>query len=98
LRRCCERQECKKEEEPIRPQLEKLCENMVNSAFSIPEETVNFKCKLVGKIKPKNSMRILPEDNDFFDGYDFEDVDEAELTNKVILKRRFVNSLIQGLS
>ena len=32
-------EECKKEEEPIRPQLEKLCENIVNSAFSIPEET-----------------------------------------------------------
>lgn len=91
-------EECKKEEEPIRPQLEKLCENIVNSAFSIPEETVNFKCKLVGKIKPKNSIRILPEDNDFFDGYDFEDIDEVELTNKVILKRRFINSLIQGLS
>ena len=90
--------ECKRLEEPIRPQLQKLCENIVNSAFSIPSETVIIKCRLVGKIKPKKGMRILPEGDDEKNAYDFEDVDEAILTNKVILKRRFINSLIQGIS
>lgn len=88
---------CKKLEKPIRPQLQKICENIVNRTFSVPSDTVILKCELVGKIKPKNNMRILPEDNTE-DGYDFEDVDEVELTNKVILKRRFINSLIQGFS
>ena len=91
-------EECKKLEEPIRPQLQKLCENIVNGAFSIPSETVIIKCRLVGKIKPKKGMRILPEGDDEKNAYDFEDVDEAILTNKVILKRRFINSLIQGIS
>ena len=90
--------ECKRLEEPIRPQLQKLCENIINSAFSIPSETVIIKCRLVGKIKPKKGMRILPEGDDEKNTYDFEDVDEAILTNKVILKRRFINSLIQGIS
>ena len=90
---------CKKIEEPIRSQLQKLCENIVNASLSVPSETIILKCRLVGKIKPKNSMRILPEDtNEDTNGYDFEDVEEVELTNKVILKRRFVDSLIQGLS
>ena len=90
---------CKKIEEPIRPQLQKLCENIVTKTLSVPSETIILKCRLVGKIKPKNSMRILPEDtNEDVGGYDFEDVEEVELTNKVILKRRFVDSLIQGLS
>ena len=91
-------EECKKLEEPIRPQLQKLCENIVNSAFSIPSETVILNCKLVGKIIPKKGMRILPEGDDEQNGYDFEDVNEVELANKVILKRRFINSLIQGIS
>lgn len=89
---------CKKLEKPIIPQLQKLCENIVNSYFAVPEDTVIFKCKLVGKIEPKNSIRILPEGDKDGKEYDFEDADEVDLTNKVILKRRFVNSLVQGLS
>ena len=89
---------CKKLETTLKPQLEKLCENIVNSAFSIPSDTINLKCELVGKVKPKNDVRILPEGDEDGNTYDFEDIDEVELTNKVILKRRFINSLIQGLS
>ena len=86
-------------ETPLRPQLQKLCENIVNATFSIPDETVLLSCKLVDKIKPKNGIRILPESDDASGNtYDFEDVEEVEMTNKVILKRRFVNSLIQGFS
>lgn len=89
---------CKKLEEPLRPQLEKLCENIVNSHFAIPNDTIVLKCNLVGKVKPKNSVRILPEDENNGNTYEFEDVDEVVLSNKVILKRRFINALIQGLS
>ena len=89
---------CKKLEAPLKPQLQKLCENIVNSTFSIPNDTIILKCRLVGKVKPKNDVRILPEGDEDGNTYDFDDVDEIELVNKVILKRRFVNSLIQGLS
>jgi len=91
-------EQCKKLEKPIAHQLQKLCENIVNDYFSIPEDTILFKCTLTNKVKPKNSVRILPENDEAGNTYDFEDVDELELTNKVILKRRFINSLIQGFS
>ena len=91
-------EECRKIEKTLAPQLEKLCENIVNDLFSIPEDTVILKCKLVGKVKPKHSIRILPEGDGENNTYDFEDVGEAELTNKVILKRRVVNSLVQGFA
>lgn len=91
-------EECRKIEKTLAPQLEKLCENIINSLFSIPEDTVILKCKLVGKVKPKHSVRILPEGDGENNTYDFEDVSEAELTNKVILKRRVVNSLVQGFA
>lgn len=92
--------ECKQKEEPIRPQLQKLCENIVNGIFAIPVETVLLECKLTDEVKPENSIRVLPEEFDEFDenAYNFEDVDEVELANKAILKRRFINCLIQGLS
>lgn len=92
--------ECKQKEEPIRPQLQKLCENMINSIFAIPVETVLLECKLIDEVKPEKNIRVLPEDFDEFDenAYNFEDVEEVELANKAILKRRFINCLIQGLS
>lgn len=89
---------CKKLEAPLKPQLQKLCENIVNGTFSIPNDTIILKCRLVGKVKPKNDVRILPEGDEDGNTYDFNDVDEVELVNKVILKRRFINSLIQGFS
>ena len=90
--------ECKRIEKTLKPQLEKICENIVNAAFSIPVDTVIIKCHLTDKIVPKNAMRILPESNVGGKTYDFEDVAELDLTNKAILKRRFVNTLIQGFS
>ena len=92
--------ECKQKEEPIRPQLEKLCENIVNQYFAVPIDTVLLTCKLVGEVKPENDVRFLPEEFDDFDKntYNFEDVEELERANKAIFKRRFINCLIQGLS
>ena len=91
-------EKCKKIEKTLKPQLEKLCENIVNSYFSIPSDTINLKCTLVGEVTPKNTIRVLPESDNEGNIYDFEDADEAILTNKIILKRRFINCLIQGLS
>lgn len=89
---------CKKIEKTLAPQLEKLCENIVNSTFSIPTDTIILSCKLVDRVKPKSDIRVMPENEDDGNEYDFEDVDEVMLSNRVILKRRFINSLIQGLS
>ena len=91
-------EKCKKIEKTLKPQLEKLCENIVNGYFSIPEDTINIKCTLVGEVTPKNAIRVLPENDTDGNIYDFEDAEEAALTNKVILKRRFINCIIQGIS
>lgn len=87
--------ECKELETPVRDTLERVCENAVNKLFAIPEGMVNFKCKLVDKIKFKNAIRLRPEsDNDI--KYTFTDVYDIDFSKKAIAKRRVINSLIQG--
>ena len=89
--------ECKELEKPVRDSLEKLCENALNKLFAIPEEAINFKFKLVDKIKFKNSIRMKPESNNETQ-YTFKDVAEIDLSSKAIKKRRFIDALIQGAS
>lgn len=86
-------------EEPLRPQLEKMCEATVVHALSVPQETVIVECSIVSRIEPENGIRILPEysDDDSY-SYDFSDVDEVYMANKAILKRRLINALVQGAS
>ena len=90
---------CIELEKPLKNQLENLCVRILNEQFSIPEEVVLLSCSLVTNIKSKHAMRIMPEDNsNNGDGYSFEDVDEMDLSNKFVLKRRTINALIQGAS
>lgn len=88
-----------KKEEPLKDQLETLVTNIVNEALATPRETVILRTSLVNKIEPLNDIRVMPEDdNDGNKEYSFEDVEEIDLSNKVIMKRRFINSLVQGVS
>lgn len=82
-------------EKPLRAQLEKLCESTVTLTLSVPKETVLLDCYLVDQIKPTNVLRILPEYNETTE-YTFKDV-ELE-PNAEIMKRRFVNAMVQGIS
>lgn len=90
-------QECVNIEKPIRDLLNKICENAVKDILCIPEETVIFHCRLTDKVEPKKSPRTLPEEGDG-NIYTFDDVDDMVFSNNSILKRRFLNSLIQGAS
>lgn len=85
-------------ERPLRHQLEELCESVVNGVLSVPEETVLFSCELVDKIEPNKELRILPEDEEEEPTYTFNDVKEIMRANDAILKRRMINSLVQGVS
>ena len=85
-------------EEPLRPQLEKLCEAVVTNVLSVPQETILLECNLVDEIEPEQEIRILPEFEEEETAYDFSDVDEVAMANEAILKRRMVNSLVQGVS
>lgn len=90
--------ECKELETPLRPHLCKICENTVISLLKIPAETVNLTCELVDKVEPKNhAYRTLPETSEHRD-FDFQDMEDFHNVSKVVLKRRLINSLIQGIS
>ena len=90
-------QRCKEIEEPIRPNLIKLCESWVNNQLGTPMETIILNCELVNEIKPNHAFRLMPESSDMRD-FDFEDLNDFDNVSKVILKRRLINALIQGVS
>lgn len=86
-------------ETPIRPQLNKLVNNAVMAMFAVPSETILLTCELKDSIEPKNTLRILPEDDgNGDDSYEFADVDEMNNVADIVKQRRFVDSLIQGYS
>lgn len=89
--------ECIEREKPIREFLEQTCENVINKVFLIPDGSVSLSCKLVDSVDLKKSYRIMPED-DGNNEYEFEDLEDINNSNDVILKRRIINSLIQGAS
>lgn len=86
-------------EKPFRPQLQKIVENTVNKMFAIPPETVDITCNLVDEVKPKNAIRIVPEDDaSDSDDYTFKDIKEINQVDDIVKQRRFVDALIQGYS
>lgn len=87
--------DCQKLEEPVKEQLTSLCENTINKLFSIPKETIELNVSLQNTLTPNKAFRLLPEESDKRE-FDFEDLNEMSDVNKVVLKRRFINSLIQG--
>lgn len=89
--------ECKEIEEPIKPNLEKICTNVILSLFDVPNDTLNFEAKIVDEITPEHQFRIKPEPS-AKRKFDFESLDDFKDANKAVLKRRMINSLIQGAS
>lgn len=87
---------CQELEKPIENNLIKLCENIVIDLFNIPAETINLSCKLVKRIECDN-LPLLPEDGGDYD-YDFSKMLQFGDIKNLVLKRRFINSLIQGIS
>ena len=89
--------ECKEKEKPIKENLIKICENVVYRILDIPDGIIELKCDIVDKIRPNHAFRIIPEDSDNRD-FDFEDLKDYDNMTTVVLKRRFINSLIQGVA
>jgi len=89
--------ECRELERPFRDTLEKICENSLNELFAIPKESINMTFKIVDKIKYKGAIRLRPESDDEIT-YSFKDVEDIEFINKEVAKRRFIDSLIQGIA
>ena len=87
--------ECKQIEEAIRPNLEKICLNVILQLFEVPNDTVDIEAKLVDKVDPENMFRIKPEPSSKRK-FQFDDLIDFKDANKSVLKRRLINSLIQG--
>lgn len=79
-------------ERPIRDQLEKLCKLKVNTTLGVPKETIILDCTLVDDVKPDMDIRIRPE------GTTYQPEDLNDSINDEILKRRLINSMVQGIS
>lgn len=88
--------ECQEIERPIRDELEKICGETVVKVLGIPEGTMTITCELVDEIVPNYKLRIVPENDDKEQIAD--NVDDLKIIKKEILKRRLINSLIQGAS
>lgn len=86
--------ECKEIEKPLKDNLEKICVNLVNDLFKIPQDVVSFKCELVDSID-NSDKRLTPEKTD---DIEIDGVDSLEKLSEEVYKRRLVNSIIQGAS
>jgi len=82
---------CKSLEEPIKNDLEKICFEFVNDTFGIKYGDLNIECVLTDKIDI--NQPIVPKDilED-----EFEDVDHIDNLTNEIMKRRLIDSLVQG--
>ena len=81
----------------MRSTLEKMCDNLINKLFSIPQDILNMSFKLTDKVKFEKAPRIYPEPINALK-YKFKDISDVDSSKKSIAKRRFVNSLVQGAS
>lgn len=86
---------CKEREEPIKENLVKVCENTITKLFNTPLDCVVLNCELVDKIHPRRAFQLTPEGREKRQ-FDFEDLLDFDNVSKVILKRRFINSLTLG--
>lgn len=74
--------------------LESLGNRIINDLFSIPQDTINIKMKLVDDIDTSN-IRMAPESEV---DLKFNDIDSINRITDEIYKRRLINSIIAGAS
>lgn len=86
--------ECQDEERKNRGALEKLCSDIVNNMFEIPEDTIYIDINLTDSVNG-NGYRMLPEEDE---NYSFEDIEDMTNLSAEIYKRRMLNALVEGAS
>ena len=89
--------QCKENEKPLKEQLEKLCKKIVSETFRIPNETITLNITLTDKLEPTQKYQLTPQTSNER-SFDFDDLEDFHNAEKSILKRRLINSLIQGAS
>lgn len=83
---------CKNIENNNSQALEKLCSDIVNDIFNIPNNTLVLDMKLVDKIDARQE-RLVPEDTE---GFSFDSIEDINKLTDEIYKRRMLNVLIVG--
>ena len=88
-------EKCKKLEEPIKENLEKIAYNFIVKLFNIPEEGVNFSVELKDDLSDIIlGARMQSEDSKI----EFETSGHKKGLNDDIRKRRVINALMTGVS
>lgn len=86
--------ECRKLEANNTDALEKLCGEIINELFSIPQDTIEINSELVNKID-SSEERLIPEKTTDFS---FDDIEDMNHLTDEIYKRRMLDALVTGAS
>lgn len=88
--------QCQELEEKNRKALEKLCFNIVNRMFAIPNGAITFKCHLLRDVSShERNLRAKPEDSP---DMEYESIKEMKSLRTEVSKREIINALIMGAS
>ena len=87
--------QAKELENPIKSNLEKICVETLIELFEIPNDTVTLNCNIVDKVTPNHAINLKPQSNSLIK-YEYEDTDDMDNLQKEVLKRRFIDAIIQG--
>ena len=84
---------CKRMEEPIRRNLEKIAYNFIIDTFNIPDGVINLKVELTDTLSNTTlNVRVQAEEDDF----EYEDIKQKRRLLKDIQKRKVLNGLTSG--
>ena len=85
---------CQELEEKNSRALEKLCFNIVNKMFAIPNGAITFKCHLTKEVSShERNLRAKPEDSP---GMEYDSVSEMKSLRNEVNKRQIINALTMG--
>lgn len=85
---------CQGLEEQNRKALEKLCFNIVNKLFAIPNGAITFRCHLVNDLQGRDrNLRAKPEDSP---DMEYDSIREMRSLKTEVAKRQVVNALVMG--
>lgn len=86
--------QCQQLEEKNRKALEKLCFNIVNRMFAIPNGAITFKCHLLKDVSShERNLRAKPEDSPEME---YDSIQELHALKDEVSKRQIINALTMG--
>ena len=86
--------QCQQLEERNRKALEKLCFNIINKMFAIPNGAITFKCHLQKDVSShERNLRAQPEDSP---DMEYDSIQEIHSLKDEVAKRQIVNALTMG--